>query len=70
MLFAPRHRFHPRGQQERDRHRREAALQAQVADLTERIRALEKEQRTQLTRIAQMQAQLDEALRLIKSLKD
>ena len=67
MLFPTRHRFHPRAQQDRDRDRREAALRAEVADLTARIHVLEKEQQTQFKRIAQLQMQLDEALKLIKA---
>jgi chaperonin cofactor prefoldin len=61
MLFPARHRFHPRTQQDRDGHRREAALRAQLADLEKRIQSLEKEQQIQLTRIAELQLQLDKA---------
>ena len=69
MLHPARLRFHPRSQQDRDRDRREAAMRAQVADLTARIHALEQEQHTQLKRIAQLQVQLDQAVTLINSLK-
>jgi hypothetical protein len=61
MLFPARHRFHPRTQQDRERARREAALLAHLADLEKRIQALEKEQRIQLRRIAELQFQLDNA---------
>ena len=65
MLFPARHRFHPRSQQDRDHDRRDAALRAQVAAESERIDELERQQQIQLKRIAQLQAQLDEALKLI-----
>ena len=47
---------------------RDAATRAELAALAERMHTLESEQQTQLKRIAQLQAQLDEALRLLKSL--
>jgi hypothetical protein len=67
VLFPTRHRFHPRAQQDRDHDRREAALRAEVSDLTTRIQILEQEQQTQFRRIAQLQMQLDEALKLVKA---
>lgn len=66
MLFPTRHRFLPRSQQDRDRDRREATLRAELADLTSRIQVLEKEQQIQFKRIAELQQQLDQALRLLK----
>ena len=68
MLVPARARFHPRTQEERERRRRDAATRAELAALAERMHTLESEQQTQLKRIAQLQAQLDEALRLLKSL--
>jgi len=66
VLFPTRHRFHPRGQHDRERDRREATLRALVTELTTRIQLLEKEQQIQFKRIAELQHQLDQALRLIK----
>jgi hypothetical protein len=66
MLFPARHRYHPRGQQDRDRDRRDAAVRAQMADLTTRMAAVEREQQIQFTRIAELQVQLDDLLRLVK----
>lgn len=66
MLTSTRHRFHPRTEQNRERERREAALRAQVSDLTSRIQVLEKEQQIQFKRIAELQQQLDHTMRLLK----
>ena len=62
LLSTTRHRFHPRTEQDRERARREAALRAQVSNLTSRIEMLEKEQQVQLRRIGELQQQLDLAL--------
>ena len=67
MYFPPRQRFHPRGQQDRDRIRREAEYRDQLADLAARLEALEKEQKTQMVRFAQIQAQIDHILKLIEA---
>jgi len=66
VLLPARHRFHPRGEQDRERYRREAALRAQVTDLTSRLQVLEKEQQIQFKRIAELQQQVDQAMRLLK----
>jgi len=66
VLTSTRHRFHPRTEQNRERERREAALRAQVSDLTSRIQVLEKEQQIQFKRIAELQQQLDHTMRLLK----
>jgi len=66
LLSTTRHRFHPRSEQDRERERREAALRVQVSDLTSRIQVLEKEQQIQFKRIAELQQQLDQAMRLLK----
>jgi len=66
VLLPARHRFQPRGEQDRERYRREAALRAQVADLTSRLQVLEKEQQIQFKRIAELQQQVDQAMRLLK----
>jgi hypothetical protein len=68
VLVSSRYRYLPRTQQNVDRDRREAALRAQVTDLTARVATLEKEQHIQLKRIAQIQVSLDEALALLKKL--
>jgi hypothetical protein len=66
LLFPSRHRYHPRTQQDRDRTRRDAAVRALIADLATRLSAFEKEQQVQFKRIADLQAQLDELVRLVK----
>ena len=66
MLFPARHRYHPRSQQERERDRRHAAVRAEVADVSTRLQTLEKEQRVQFKRIAEIQQQLDELMRVVK----
>ena len=68
MLFASSQRYFPRSGQDRERSRREAELRAQVADLTARISALEREQHVQFKRTAEIQLQLDEITRLLKRL--
>ena len=66
MLIASGHRFHPRSAQERERDRRDSAVRAQVAALVDQVNALDKEQRVQFRRIADIQAKLDEVLRVLK----
>lgn len=68
MLFASPQRYHPRSAQEKDRGRRDAALRAQIADVTVKLSALEKEQQVQFKRIADIQCQLDDMARLLKKL--
>jgi hypothetical protein len=67
MLFPARHRYHPRTQQDTERARRDAAFRAELADLITRVSALEREQQLQFKRIAEIQYQLDEIVRLLKA---
>ena len=66
LLTTTPHRFHPRSADEKDKARRDIALRAQVTDLTTHVEKIDREQETQLKRIAEIQRQLDELKRLIQ----
>lgn len=67
MLFpASPKRFIPRSQEASAAVRRQAALQALVSDLVERVDGLQKEQNLTLRRIGQLQQDIDELKKLLK----
>jgi predicted secreted Zn-dependent protease len=69
MLFPSPQRYLPRsGPGSGPASRREAKLQAEIAYLTAEVVRLHREQQIQLTRIAQIQQELDEAKRLLREL--
>jgi hypothetical protein len=69
MLSAvTRPRFSPRSAETNAQARRYAALRAVVTDLTAHVEKLQKDQDTQLRRIAQVQQELDEIKHLVKKL--
>jgi hypothetical protein len=68
MLFPATGRFLPRSPQELAKLRREATIRAEVSALAAQIQNLEKEQQLQLTRIGQIQHQLDDITRLVQKL--
>ena len=68
LVFTPLPRYLPRTPQETAALRRAAELKATVNELSSHVGKLEKEQQIQLQRIAQLQQELDDVKRLLKSL--
>ena len=68
MLSRVSARYSPRSSEMNAQARRFAALRAEVADLAASVQKVQKDQDTQLHRIAQIQQELDELKRLIKKL--
>ena len=62
-------RYFPRTPQDTANTRRTAAMRAELADLSTRFQKLEREQHVQFDRIAQIQAELDEIKRLLKTMQ-
>jgi predicted RNase H-like nuclease (RuvC/YqgF family) len=68
LVFTPLPRYLPRTPQETAALRRAAELKATVTELNSHITKLEREQQIQLQRIAQLQQELDEVKRILKTL--
>ena len=69
MLFTPLPRYLPRTPQDSADRRRAAELKATIAELNSHVDRLEREQQIQLQRIAQLQQEVDDMKRQLKSLQ-
>ena len=69
MVSTAQLRYFPRTSQDTANTRRTAAMRAELSDLTTQFHKLEREQRVQFERIAQIQVELDEIKRLLKSMQ-